>query len=58
MWHSEEVAPFPVAYQFARCVSLAVCETAPEIPNSAVRYRGSPASSSQEDVNQALTSPN
>ncbi len=43
MWQFQEAVSCPAAHRFARCVGLAVYEPAPEVPNSAVRYRGSPA---------------
>ena len=43
MWQFQEAVSCPAAHRFARCVGLTVYEPAPEVPNSAVRYRGSPA---------------
>ena len=38
IWHSQfnEAVPYPAIYRFARRVSSAICESAPETPNSAV----------------------
>ena len=37
MWHSQlqEAVRYLASYRFTRCVSLAICEPAPETPNSA-----------------------